>query len=68
MRVILLVFKCAPRNSRHGKSCGQRQHPDTDRERIAALAQLDFIRRAEVVHFLGPPGTGKSQVSIARRV
>jgi DNA replication protein DnaC len=39
--------------------------PSLDRERIAALAQLDFIRRAEVVHFLGPPGTGKSQVSIA---
>ncbi|WP_281172250.1 ATP-binding protein [Leisingera caerulea] len=28
--------------------------PSLDRERIAALAQLDFIRRAEVVHFLGP--------------
>ncbi len=34
--------------------------PSLDRERIAALAQLDFIRRAEVVHFLGPPGTDKS--------
>ena len=33
--------------------------PSLDRERIAALAQLDFIRRAEVVHFLRPPGTGK---------
>ena len=39
--------------------------PSLDRGRIAALAQLDFIRRAEVAHFLGPPGTGKSQVSIA---
>jgi len=29
--------------------------PSLDRERIVALAQLDFIRRAEVVHFLGPP-------------
>ncbi len=29
--------------------------PSLDRERIAALAQLDFIRRAEVVHFLAPP-------------
>ena len=29
--------------------------PSLDRHRIAALAQLDFIRRAEVVHFLGPP-------------
>ena len=31
--------------------------PSLDRHRIAALAQLDFIRRAEVVHFLGPPDT-----------
>ena len=29
--------------------------PSLDRERIAALAQLDFIRRAEVVHFPGAP-------------
>ncbi|WP_290443003.1 ATP-binding protein [Rhodovulum tesquicola] len=36
-----------------------------DRERIAALAQLDFIRSAEVVHFLGPPGTGKSHLATA---
>jgi len=39
--------------------------PSLDRERIAALAQLDFIRRAEVVHFLGPPGTGKSHLATA---
>lgn len=39
--------------------------PSVDRERIAALAQLDFIRRAEVVHFLGPPGTGKSHLATA---
>ena len=31
--------------------------PSLDRGRIAALAQLDFIRRAEVAHFLGPPDT-----------
>ena len=30
-----------------------------DRERIAAIAQLYFIRRAEVVHLLGPAGTGR---------
>ncbi len=30
-----------------------------------ALAQLDFVRRAEVVHFLGPPGTGKSHLATA---
>ncbi len=29
--------------------------PSIDRERVAVLAQLDFIRRSEVVHFLGPP-------------
>ncbi len=39
--------------------------PSLDRERIAALAQLDVIRRAEVVHFLGPPGTGKSHLATA---
>lgn len=39
--------------------------PSVDRERVAALAQLDFIRRAEVVHFLGPPGTGKSHLATA---
>ena len=39
--------------------------PSIDRERVAALAQLDFIRRAEVVHFLGPPGTGKSHLATA---
>lgn len=39
--------------------------PSLDRERVAALAQVDFIRRAEVVHFLGPPGTGKSHLATA---
>lgn len=39
--------------------------PSLDRGRITALAQLDFIRRAEVVHFLGPPGTGKSHLATA---
>lgn len=29
--------------------------PSLDRNRILTLAQLDFIARAEVVHFLGPP-------------
>ena len=33
--------------------------------RKQGLAQLDFIRRAEVVHFLGPPGTGKSHLATA---
>ena len=29
------------------------------------MAQLDFIRRRETVHFLGPPGTGKSHLATA---
>jgi DNA replication protein DnaC len=39
--------------------------PSLDRGRILALAQLDFIDRNEVVHFLGPPGTGKSHLATA---
>ena len=39
--------------------------PSLDRGRILALAQLDFVTRAEVLHFLGPPGTGKSHLATA---
>jgi DNA replication protein DnaC len=39
--------------------------PSLDRERILALAELQFIDRHEVVHFLGPPGTGKSHLAVA---
>ena len=39
--------------------------PSLDRNRVLALAQLDFIDRNEVVHFLGPPGTGKSHLATA---
>jgi DNA replication protein DnaC len=39
--------------------------PSLDRGRILALAQVDFVTRAEVVHFLGPPGTGKSHLATA---
>ncbi|WP_420337126.1 IS21-like element helper ATPase IstB [Roseibium sp.] len=39
--------------------------PSLDRNRIMALAQLEFINRSEVVHFLGPPGTGKSHLATA---
>jgi DNA replication protein DnaC len=39
--------------------------PSLDRNRILTLAQLDFIDRHEVVHVLGPPGTGKSHLAIA---
>lgn len=39
--------------------------PSLDRNRIEALAGLDFIERRQVVHFLGPPGTGKSHLATA---
>ena len=39
--------------------------PSLDRNRILALAELQFIDRSEVVHLLGPPGTGKSHLSLA---
>jgi len=39
--------------------------PSLDKNRIMALAELAFIERREVVHFLGPPGTGKSHLSVA---
>ncbi len=39
--------------------------PSLDRNRILALAQLDFIGHNEVIHFLGPPGTGKSHLATA---
>ena len=42
--------------------------PSLDRNRIMALAGLDFINRAEVVHLLGPPGTGKSHLATALAV
>lgn len=39
--------------------------PSLDRNRVLALAELDFIERKQCVHFLGPPGTGKSHLAIA---
>jgi predicted ribonuclease YlaK len=39
--------------------------PSLDKNRILALAELGFIERNEVVHLLGPPGTGKSHLAIA---
>ncbi|ACA15972.1 hypothetical protein M446_7012 (plasmid) [Methylobacterium sp. 4-46] len=39
--------------------------PSLDRTRILALAELGFVDRCEVLHFLGPPGTGKSHLAVA---
>jgi DNA replication protein DnaC len=39
--------------------------PSLDRNRILALAELKFIDHTEVVHFIGPPGTGKRHLSVA---
>lgn len=39
--------------------------PSLDKNRILALAELNFIERGEVVHLLGPPGTGKSHLAVA---
>jgi DNA replication protein DnaC len=39
--------------------------PSLDRNRIMALAGLDFIDRHEVVHFIGQSGTGKSHLAAA---
>lgn len=39
--------------------------PSLDRQRVLALAELGFVERKQCVHFLGPPGTGKSHLAIA---
>ena len=39
--------------------------PSLDKNRILALAGLQFIDRAEAVHLIGPPGTGKTYLSLA---
>ena len=39
--------------------------PSLDKNRILALAEPGFIDRGEVIHLLGPPGTGKSHLAVA---
>jgi DNA replication protein DnaC len=39
--------------------------PSLDRNRILTLAQLEFVDRHEVLHFLGQPGCGKTHLAIA---
>jgi DNA replication protein DnaC len=39
--------------------------PSLDRQQILALAELTFVERHQVVHLLGPPGTGKSHLAVA---
>jgi DNA replication protein DnaC len=39
--------------------------PSLDKNRVMALAQLEFIGRKQCVHLLGPPGTGKSHLAVA---
>ena len=39
--------------------------PSLDRNRIMALASLDFVDKHEVVHLIGQSGTGKSHLAIA---
>ena len=38
--------------------------PSLDKNRVMALAGLQFIDRAEAVHRIGPPATGKTQLSL----
>jgi DNA replication protein DnaC len=39
--------------------------PSLERSRVMALAELGSIERRQCVHFLGPPGTGKSHLAVA---
>lgn len=42
-----------------------KEQPSIDRKQIKELASLGFLARADNVIFLGPPGVGKSHLSIA---
>jgi len=39
--------------------------PTLDKSRVMALAELQFIDRAEAVHLIGPLGTGKTHLGLA---
>lgn len=39
--------------------------PSLDKNRILVLAELGFVQQRQCVHFLGPPGTGKSHLAVA---
>ncbi len=41
--------------------------PSLDKNRVMALAELKFIDRAEALHLVGPPGTGKSSLERGAR-
>ncbi len=41
------------------------QQPGVDKTQINTLAGMDFVRRAENLVFIGPPGTGKSGLACA---
>src|ERR1700738_4276786 len=38
--------------------------PSLDKNRVLALAGLQFIDRDEALHLIGPPGTGKTHLSL----
>jgi len=53
---------CLPRNSPRARTDGLAGfdfsfQSSLDRNRVLALAKLDFIERNEVIHFVGPPKT-----------
>jgi DNA replication protein DnaC len=41
------------------------RQPGLDRAQLRSLASLDFVRRADNLVLIGPPGTGKSGIAIA---
>jgi DNA replication protein DnaC len=63
VRTALTLARLITVKSRVGCDCAFQ--PSLDKKRILALAELTFIDRAEVVHLLGPPGTGKTHLASA---